>query len=66
MKYTCAFCGRGMDTPAVYIGSMAVGPTCARKAGLFDLSRKRSGLVFPAVKRSKPAKNETLDLFSDQ
>jgi len=30
----CALCGRRTTQPAAFIGAMAVGPTCARKAGL--------------------------------
>ena len=43
----CILCGRAMVTPAVLIGSMPVGPKCARRAGLMPLAGKRSGLVRP-------------------
>jgi hypothetical protein len=51
-----------MNQAAVMIGAMPVGPTCARKAGLIELSKRKSGLVFPVtVKRE----SRTLDLFED-
>ncbi len=62
MRLHCALCGRPMNQAAVMIGAMPVGPTCARKAGLIELSKRKSGLVFPVtVKRE----SRTLDLFED-
>lgn len=57
-----------MASPAVYIGALGVGPVCARRAGLIELSRKRSGLVLPAVRipnRPRPAVPQTLSLFGE-
>lgn len=63
----CAFCNRPMLSAAVLIGALPIGPTCARKAGLVDLARKKSGvlrLALPstAVRKQDP---QTLDLFAE-
>ena len=63
----CAFCSRSMQAAAVFVGAMPIGPTCARKANLMPLARKKSGVLRPArlsigVRRADP---ETLDLFAE-
>lgn len=65
MKLYCALCGRPMDQAAVLIGTLPVGPKCAQRAGLMPLAQRKSGLVFPVVRRqvAKPKQPETLDLF---
>lgn len=65
MKLHCALCGRPMNQAAVLIGAMGVGPTCARKAGLIELSKRKSGLVFPVAGRKSTPKDDrrTMDLF---
>lgn len=65
MKLYCALCGRPMDQAAVLIGSMPVGPTCAKRAGLMTFAKRKSGLVFPVVRRhiEKPNQPKTMDLF---
>jgi hypothetical protein len=57
-----------MNQAAVLIGAMGVGPTCARKAGLIELSKKKSGLVFPVARRhvEKKGQPQTRDLFEDE
>jgi len=67
MRLHCALCGRRMEKAAVMIGAMPVGPTCARKAGLIELSKRKSGLVFPVVGRKSAPKNDrnTIDLFDE-
>jgi hypothetical protein len=67
MKLYCALCGRPMDQAAVMIGAMPVGPTCAKRAGLMTLAKRKSGLVFPAVRRhiEKPDQPQTRDLFDE-
>lgn len=67
MRMHCALCGRPMDKAAVMIGAMPVGPTCARKAGLIELSKRKSGLVFPVVGRKSTPKDDqaTRDLFEE-
>ena len=67
MKMHCALCGRPMNQAAVLIGTMGVGPTCARKAGLIELSKRKTGLVFPVVRRhiQKPDHPQTADLFDE-
>lgn len=63
----CAFCNRPMLAAAVFVGAMPIGPTCARKAGLLELARKKAG----ALRLAKPstvarkADPETLDLFAE-
>lgn len=65
MKLYCALCGRPMDQAAVLIGSHPVGPKCAQRAGLMPLAQRKSGLVFPVMRRriEKPQQPQTLDLF---
>lgn len=65
MKLYCALCGRPMDQAAVMIGSHPVGPKCAQRAGLMPLAQRKSGLVFPVMRRriEKPQQPQTLDLF---
>ena len=43
MKQRCALCDRPMLNPAVLIGTLPVGPKCAKRAGLLELARKRVG-----------------------
>lgn len=63
----CAFCNRPMAQAAVMIGAMPIGPTCARKAGLLERARKKTGVLRLArhtavAHRPDP---ETLDLFAE-
>ena len=63
----CAFCNRSMQAAAVFVGAMPIGPTCARKAGLLELARKKTGvlrLVGRAAVAHRPDP-ETLDLFAE-
>lgn len=32
----CAICGRALDKPAVTLGRAAIGPKCAKRAGLIQ------------------------------
>ena len=63
----CALCGRLTLKPAVLIAGHPVGPTCAKRAGLLELSRRRGGLVFPVGGRKALPKRDTqtLDLFAE-
>lgn len=36
----CVLCGRSMSTAAVFIKDFAVGPVCARRAGLVKLAAR--------------------------
>lgn len=67
MRLYCALCGRPMDQAAVLIGNLPVGPTCAKRAGLMTLARRKSGLVFPVLRRrkEKEQEQETFDLFAE-
>ena len=67
MTLHCAFCNRPMAQAAVMIGALPIGPTCARKAGLLELARKKTGvlrLARPCASRSQPDP-QTLDLFAE-
>lgn len=63
----CAFCNRPMLAAAVFVGAMPIGPTCARKAGLLELVRKKSGALRLARTSigARRAGQETLDLFAE-
>lgn len=63
----CAFCNRPMQAAAVFVGAMPIGPTCARKAGLLELARKKAGVLClpkPSIglRRADP---QTMDLFAE-
>ena len=40
MTQRCALCGRLTLHPAAYIAGRAIGPKCARRAGLIDVKRR--------------------------
>ena len=63
----CAFCNRPMRQAAVMIGALPIGPTCARKAGLLELARKKSGVLRLAKPSTGPRRPDpqTLDLFAE-
>lgn len=66
MKLYCAMCGRVMFSAAVYVGSLPVGPTCARKHNLIAPAKRGLGAITLAQVRKKPARqDETLDMFAD-
>ena len=56
-----------MDQAAVMIGNHPVGPKCAKRAGLMPLAQRKSGLVFPVIRRkiAKPQQPQTADLFEE-
>ena len=64
----CALFSRALQTAAVFIGALPVGPTCARKADLLVKARKGAGALrlatgrLPRLKRADP---QTLDLFEE-
>ncbi|WP_270175194.1 hypothetical protein [Diaphorobacter sp. ED-3] len=61
-------CNRPLFTALVFIAGMPVGPVCARRAGLVELARKKSGALrlgrghVPAARRED---SQTLDLFAE-
>ena len=56
-----------MLNPAVLIGTLPVGPKCAKRAGLLELARKRIGrLSLPSVKCRRPEPQENLELFEEE
>ena len=67
MTLRCAFCNRPMLAAAVFVGAMPIGPTCARKAGLLELARKKSGVLRmarPCTSQRSPDP-QTMDLFAE-
>lgn len=68
LRLYCCLCSRPMLQASVYIGAMPVGPKCAKRAGLVDLAKRKSGAVFPAVRRhvEKPGQPQTRDLFEEE
>lgn len=54
-----------MDRAAILIGNHPVGPKCARRAGLVELTRRKGGLVFAVTGHKTAARQDmqTLDLF---
>ena len=64
----CVLCGRSLTQAAVYIGEMAIGPKCSRRAGLMPLAAKRTGLVKPGPVFKRHASRQELaqlDLFAE-
>lgn len=61
----CCLCGRSMSSANVFIGSMAVGPKCAKRAGLTEKARKRQGaLRLSGQQQAKKQDGLTMDLFT--
>lgn len=60
----CCLCGK-LTEPFAFIGAMAVGPRCARKANLTPAKTKKGS----TIRFAKPVKRErgpeTLDLFAE-
>lgn len=67
MMLHCALCGRATLHPAVMIGTLPVGPKCAKRAGLLPLAQKRVGLVKSLGRQgyARKADAQTLDLFAE-
>jgi hypothetical protein len=63
----CALCGRPLLNPTVMIGREAIGPKCARKAGLTRLAAQTGSRVlrFSRPKASRADAGRNLDLFED-
>ena len=61
-RYTCCLCKR-TTTPAVFIGPLAVGPRCARKAGLLGKGAPRGARPADNKPTGIPRCASTLDLF---
>ena len=65
MKPICAMCGRP-TMPFVMIGNAAIGPKCARRAGLTPAKApKGTKLKFLKLKPVREHDPQTLDLFDD-
>lgn len=65
MIYRCAFCGK-TTKPYVLIGNEAVGPTCARRAGLTKKSLAWTKVQFVKTGKGRLKENPNLSLFDDQ
>lgn len=67
MTLRCAFCNRPMLAAAVFVGAMPIGPTCARKAGLLELARRKAGALRLARPCTSPRRPDpqTMDLFAE-
>ncbi len=65
MRPICALCGR-QTKPAVLIGNEAIGPTCARNAGLLSIKPPKGSRVKFLTNHLKNTKGpRTLDLFPE-
>lgn len=65
MKLTCAICGR-KTVPFVFVGSEAIGPRCAAKAGFTPAKKTRGGrLRFANAKPAREVGPHTMDLFEE-
>ncbi len=64
-RLTCALCGRA-TMPAVFIGGMAVGPSCARKANLIEAASRGLGALRLAKRRASSKQDPQQDLFAEQ
>jgi len=67
VMFRCCFCGRKVSSPKVFIGVFAVGSTCAKRAGLLDRARKKTGVLRLAKPNigARRADPQTLDLFAE-
>lgn len=64
----CCLCGRPVFAPTVFIGSLPVGSTCGRRAGLVELARKKAGAVRLSTgwRQKLPGRDlQTRDLFEE-
>ena len=60
----CALCGKPLLNPTVMIGREAIGPKCARKAGLTKVAKKTgSRVLFFGRVRNESRDPQTGDLF---
>jgi hypothetical protein len=63
MKLICAYCNRKTE-PAVIICGQAVGPKCARRAGLMPTKTRARGFTRIAQK-AEVVDDRTMDLFEE-
>lgn len=64
-RLTCALCGRA-TMPAVFIGGMAVGPSCARKANLIEAASRGLGALRLVKPLARVRHDSQRDLFAEQ
>lgn len=65
MKLRCALCGKPMQSAAMLIGHLPVGPTCAKNSGLLDKARKGVGALRLATRRAPIANRAYNQLVLD-
>lgn len=64
MRLRCAFCGK-LTVPFVMIGTEAVGPKCAKRAGLNRKSMAGTKVQFVKALPQSQLHPRTLPLFAD-
>jgi hypothetical protein len=64
MIYRCAMCGR-KTAPFVFIGAIAIGPTCARKAGMVPAKAAKGSMLRFANPVRRDPDPQTMELFSE-
>jgi hypothetical protein len=62
MRMRCALCGKPTE-PYAFIGAMAVGPKCAKKAGFTPAKIRKGALIRFTMPKKREAGPETIDLF---
>ena len=62
MRMTCVLCGK-KTTPFAFIGNMAVGPRCARKANMLPTKIHKNALIRFTVPKKREAGPTTIDMF---
>lgn len=66
-RYTCAICGRRTE-PFVFVGTEAIGPKCAQRAGLTPAKTAKTRahrLRFAKMPARREAGPHTMDLFEE-
>ena len=66
--WSCALCGRRTTKPAVLIGPEAIGPVCARRAGIIQAAKKSGKLSRVQLfsrSHAQSGDTKTRDLFEE-
>lgn len=64
MRLRCAFCGK-LTVPFVMIGTEAVGPKCAKRAGLNRKTMAGTKVQFVQPMKGVRQESQNLSLFDD-
>jgi hypothetical protein len=62
VRMKCALCGKPTE-PYAYIGAMAVGPKCAKKAGFAPGKIRKGALIRFTMPKKRQRGPETIDMF---